>query len=110
MGPKMGSFIRSIALSISNPLFQRRLPSSSAAAASYLSYMRRVGSNVESAAPATETMGGGAESREERAYDAATGKAEKVKETVIAEANENVMDTSEYRSMEEMGSLKTCSF
>lgn len=51
-----------------------------------------------------------AESREEVAYDATKGRVEKVKETVIAEANENVVDTTEYRSMEDMGTIKTCSF
>lgn len=42
----------------------------------------------------------------EVAYDATKGTAEKVKDTVIAEANENVVDTTEYRSMENMGNYQ----
>ncbi|KGN55118.1 uncharacterized protein LOC101215612 [Cucumis sativus] len=42
----------------------------------------------------------------EVAYDATKGTAEKVKDTVIAEANENVVDTTEYRSMENMDDQK----
>ncbi|XP_038899913.1 uncharacterized protein LOC120087104 [Benincasa hispida] len=42
----------------------------------------------------------------EVAYDSTKGTAEKVKDTTIAEANENVVDTIEYRSMGDMGNYQ----
>ncbi|CAK9325208.1 unnamed protein product [Citrullus colocynthis] len=42
--------------------------------------------------------------------DATKGTAEKAKDTVIAEANENVMDTTEYGSIEDIGNDQNISF